>query len=498
MKRNIGLHGTVITTVVTLTFVWATQTFAQTTQPSESKSVSKETTEKTTVQTTEKTTASDPIEDFIQKTKNPTPWLNWGADARLRDEWFINAVRLSKQAAGNEEHYQRYRARFWTSITPMKDLEVFTRFTWEGRNVCSPDTFAHPNPNKGPISRGWVDERDMILIDALYVKYSNAFGLPLTIQAGRQDIVLGDGWWTGDGGPLDGSRTLYTDAIRAKWEFKDIKTSVEAIWMDIDASGDAWIPPLKETAIPAQLTESDEQGAVVYVTNKSLPKTQIDGYFVYKHSENEMLYGRRTGWDGDLYMFGNRWAGDISDNLKYRVEYAGQFGHRSGQSICAFGTNNRLTYSFKDKYKNEIYVDYEYLSGDKPGTRSTYEGFDILWGRYPRWTELYGSAYTPESGNTNFTNLHRVGPGWTATPIKNLDVGLRYLLLFADTNPFKNTGMFADGCFRGHLLTPYIKYTFNSHMFMRVMPEFFFPGDYYAKSNNDASTFFRFEMVFTW
>jgi hypothetical protein len=196
-------------------------------------------------------------------------------------------------------------------------------------------------------------------------------------------------------------------------------------------------------------------------------------------------------------MFGTRFAGNITDHWKYRAEIAAQFGHRSGQSICALGSNDRLTYSFNDKWKNEVFVDYEYLSGDRPGTKGTYEGFDILWGRYPRWTEL-GNMWAPETRDFDFTNMHRVGPGWQAKPLPPLEVGLRYNLVFADTNPFKNTGMFGDGCFRGQLITPYIKYTFNKHMFLRVMPEFFVPGDYYAKSNNDTATFCRVELNITW
>ena len=45
------------------------------------------------------------------------------------------------------------------------------------------------------------------------------------------------------------------------------------------------------------------------------------------------------------------------------------------------------------------------------------EGFDILWGRWPRWSELYIYTYAPETRISQLGNLHRVGPGWTFKPV---------------------------------------------------------------------------------
>lgn len=485
MRTHVLKHATAIVTFFTVSFVFAAAVDGQTTQPAAASAPA-----------SKPAAPSDPLEDFITKSKNPAPWMNWGMDLRLRDEWFINSPGFNKATTTNEQHFQRYRARWWTTLTPMKDLDVYARFTWEGRYYCSPERNNSPVPDDY-ISRGWIDERDQVLIDNLYVKYSNAFGLPVTITAGRQDITLGDGWWTGDGTPLDGSRTFYFDALRAALDLKDIKTTIETILINQDAQFDAWFPKLKNELVPPNISDSDENAVIVYVTNKSLPKTQIDGYFVAKHSEIEYTYGRPSGFNGDVYMFGTRFAGDITDHWRYRVDVAGQFGHRNGQNICALGSNDRLTYAFNDKWKNELFLDYEYLSGDKPGTKGTYEGFDILWGRYPRWTEL-GTIWIPESGDFNFTNMHRVGPGWQAKPLAPLEVGFRYNAVFADTKPFANTGQFGDGCFRGNLLVFYLKYTINKHLFIRVMPEVFFPGDYYADTNNDPATFSRVELNFTW
>ncbi len=448
---------------------------------------------------------ADPFEDFVKKTKNPVPWFKWGADLRLRDEYWHNEFGLSNREAAHDQHYQRYRGRWWSSIMPVKDVELFTRITWEGWNMCWPKNIGNANDPADPIHRGWLDERDEVLIDNLYLKLTNFLGLPLTIIGGRQDIMIGDGWWTGDGTPLDGSRTFYFDAIRAIYDIKEIKTTIDLTYLQNDAQGKAWIPKINDGEVPPLLEEQDEQGVIVYVTNKSIAKTEISPYFVYKHGEHEQFLNRWTGYNADIYMFGTRVAHEFTDHWKVRLDLAGQFGNRNiggvkNQSICALGSNNRLSYFVNDAWKQEYFFEYEYLSGDDPDTRGTYEGFDTLWGRYPRWTEQ-GFLWTRESRNFDFTNLHRVGPGWSGKPLKNLELGLKYFFLFADQSPPGNLvtpAMFASGGFRGQMLIPYAKYTINDHMFIRAMPEFFFPGDFYARANNDPAMFWRFEINLTW
>ncbi|MBP7935395.1 MAG: hypothetical protein KA354_12180 [Phycisphaerae bacterium] len=476
--------------------------------------------------------ADNEIESFIKATKNPFPWLNWGADIRARNEFVNNlgGVRstdrrgnvmiLNKDALNHEVDYQRYRTRWWATVTPVKNVEFYVRLTWEGWNYCAPDRLPDPSnarleawEQRPALSRGWISERDQVLFDNLYVKLTDIGGLPITVTAGRQDIILGEGWLVMDGTPLDGSRTFYFDGIRTTTNLKDIKTTVDAMWFQIDAQGDAWLPMMRKTDWPMYETEQDEMGAILYVTNRSIPNMSIEPYFMYKQNRHEEpSTSRRSGTDADIYTFGTRVAGTVGKNWKYSANVAGQFGSRdaptgipNNQNICAWATNNRLSYLFNDKWKNEVYFDYEYLSGDRSHryqVDGTYEAFDVLWGRYPRWTEGYGFAYAAESRVFDLGNLHRFGPGWKASPTSAIDVGLYYNFLFADENTVYDLNpqnlIFAGGDFRGQLLVPYFKYAFNNHMFARVMPEFFFPGSYYKDASNDVGTFVRVEFVFTW
>ena len=161
------------------------------------------------------------------------------------------------------------------------------------------------------------------------------------------------------------------------------------------------------------------------MTNKSLAKAQLDGYFIYKGSRKEAVrddddpnlktnLGR--GDDADLYTIGARVVGTPAPVWRYRAEGAYQTGTKNGVSLRAFGFNSALMFLPKLKTSPELRLAYEFLSGDKPGTKDRNEGFDILWGRWPRWSELYIYTYAPESRISQLGNLHRFGPGLTIKP----------------------------------------------------------------------------------
>ena len=73
--------------------------------------------------------------------------------------------------------------------------------------------------------------------------------------------------------------------------------------------------------------------------------------------------------------------------------------------------------------KNQVSLVGEFLSGDDPNTKGKDEMFDVLWGRWPRWTELGTWDYAAETGRKylQMNNLGRVGLNWNVTPVKGLN-----------------------------------------------------------------------------
>ena len=280
-------------------------------------------------------------EAWFKKTKEPVPWFKWGADIRTRDEYTnnlqpVSGLPLNKHSKGHEFNYGRFRERIWATITPVKDIDLFMRFTNEFRVYSEPD--------KNNLRD--VDFSEVVF-DNLYVKYRNAFGLPVTFTIGRQDILLGDGWLVNEGGPKDGSRTAYFDAIRATTEFKDANTTVDTIYLQDYANAEAtWLPPMnpREWA----LMEQNERGAILYVTNKSIKDTEINPYFIYKQDRNAHMEGVTFGGPADIYTFGVRVAHDFDKHWRARAEIAKQLGHKNYEDLCALGFNSRLSYFVND------------------------------------------------------------------------------------------------------------------------------------------------------
>ncbi len=445
----------------------------------------------------------DPVEAFIQKTKKPVPWLSWGMDERLREEYYNNATTLNQNMHPHEYNYQRFRTRIWSTITPIKDIDINTRIVWEFRNYIQPD-------GPGAVSKTHFDPNEA-LFDIMNVTWKNFLGLPgSTFVAGRQEITnLGDGWLVFDGTPGDGSRTYFFDAFRATWNLQPIQTTVDTIYVFNRSQEDAYIEPFNFRPKRNQFNaEQDEQGAIVWVTNKSIKTLELDPYFIYKKSTripgpyNANNKGQANGIGGEVYTLGMRTVWDIDKHWRAMGDLAPQFGHCSGKEISALGFNSQLSYNFLDKLKNSLRLQYEFLSGDRPGDKNKARAFDILWGRYPRFGDIPTYLWNIEGRTAQYQNMHRIGTGWTVYPVKEFAMTVDYNLLFADEPALKSSnpksGFSPNGLFRGQLFRWSGYYTFNEHIKTGACFEVFGPGNFYTTLRNDTAVFCRYEWIFTW
>jgi len=430
--------------------------------------------------------------DWLQGAKKPSPWLKLNGDLRLRHEYVLNASTLNSEARNHELSYMRFRARFGATITAVTNLDLNIRLAAEPREYFNGRTAAGPNRING---NGWDWTEG--LIDQLNVSYKNAFSLPLSITVGRQDMQIGDPtgpWLVADGTPRDGSRSYYFDAARAIYSIEEIKTTVDAVFINQYAENGKWLPVMN--GLDKYQTGQDERGAILYLSNKSIEKMEVDGFFIYKHDHQVIP---TMGDNADLYTSGGRIAGNLDKHWSYNAEGAFQLGNRNDADVSAFGVNSHLTYALNDALNNRFRVSYEYEGGDDPSTPG-YEQFDILWGHYPRWTEagiFYSQAETGRPGD--ISNLHRMGPGWSISPFKKADLRLDYYYLLADQNSAYKPGstqFTKSGDTRGHMLTSCLKYKYNQHFSSYLLGEILFPGDYYVNSEPDL--FVRAELMYIW
>jgi len=476
--------------------------------------------------------APSPFDQWIQKVK--TPKITWGGDVRLRNEYVNNALTLSDGTAPrHEQDYFRFRERIWTSILVITNMTANARLAAEQREWMKPANAGQYFKSLSPaVSRSGFEERYGIL-DNAYLKWTNILDQPLTFSGGRQDIALGDPddqFLVMDGTPGDGSWTFFFDSLRASYELKDVKTKVDVIFINQFALPDEEIPTIgrsSENTVengaprPYYLTEQNEQGVIVYLSNKSVEKMQLDGYFIYKGDHRTDTALIKNGDNADIYTLGAKITGTPAEHWSYSTEAAYQFGSKQDPTVQASYTDSttarrdisayagkvRINYLFKDKMQNQLSLVGELLSGDNPNTKGKDEMFDILWGRWPRWTELGTWDYATETGGKylQMNNLGRVGLNWNVTPVKGLNFNAMYNALFApESTPTRDiTGTSAsnperfskDGNFRGHYFQSILKYQYNKYLSAQVKGELLCEGNYY--NQRDVMSFLRTEVVVT-
>jgi hypothetical protein len=464
-----------------------------------------------------------PFEDFVKQVKNPVDWLSWGGDFRLRNEYFNNALSLgSGPSSGpfapvHEQDYFRFRGRVWASLFPTNDLSLNVRLAAEPREFMKNSTMDTYFDRSGMQWRYGI-------IDNLNVQWKKPLDLPATVTVGRQDINLGDNWLFGDGTPEDGSFTSFLDSARITCNLEDQHTTIDAIGIVQYARPDAWLPTigpstsLGENPNAYLLTDQNEKGAVLWIANKSLPAANLDGFFIYKHDSaiNDAPASIFSD-NADIYTFGGRVSGLVEEHFQYSAEGAYQFGRKQYQynmpggapapaaadgqfhDLRAFGVKSKISYLFKDELNDQLSMVFEFLSGDNPKTGND-EMFDVLWGRYPQWSEMYNIySYVNETRVGQTANLIRFGPTWSVDPIKDMNFSLTYNALFANqdvpTQATVPTAFTGTGNFRGHYLQAVLKYKFSKHLSGHLWSEFLFPGNYYV--SRSMMDFLRAEIMFT-
>lgn len=424
--------------------------------------------------------------EWLDTFHNPAENLEMTLDARLRYVYGWN-VQMDNSNNGRLD-FGRYRLRWGQKLDLDENTSINSRLVWEFRTWDEPQ------------SKPQSTDFDEILFDRLNIEIDNLFDLPLKATVGRQDIIFGTGWLVLDGTPLDGSRTIFFDAARLTWDLEETKTKVDMVYVRNDSASDAWLKPINDRN--RSLAEQDEHGAILYITNNCLEDTQLEGYFIYKN-DNPLDYTPNNfpaAWSkkAEIFTYGGAVQGKIDENWTYRVEGALQTGDRDGESLRAFGSNNKLTYSFNDSNCNQLFIDYEYLSGDDPSS-SRDEQFDPLWGEWPQFSELYIYSYVPETAIAETTNLHRLGFGHRFNPAKDLCMKTAYNLLWADQDTNGSTGIFngSSHTFRGQLATACLTYSCCEQLSAHIIAEYFQPGNYYDDNNRGHATFLRFNLEYT-
>jgi hypothetical protein len=408
-------------------------------------------------------------------------WFQVGGDFRIREVGFNNIITWDSDNDSDQQHFWRLRTRLFFQAEPIEQITAYTRLTNEWRYYAKPKNRVHPL-------------RDEVVLDNAFLNFSGFGDIPLSLKVGRQDLIYGEGFLILDGTPLDGSRTIFSDAAKLTLDLEGTKVDFLAIWN----TGKQWFSVNKNTeplgaGDPPGRLDSQTIGLFgAYLTNTDLiEKQKIEAYYLLKRGLTSD-YAPEKWPDNTINNIGGRFSGALTDRLSYGAEATLQVGEYGDHSMTAFGGYGRGTYILSDcEIKPSLSLEYVYLSGDDPEDRN-YGGWDPILARWPKWSELYIYSQVPEKDIAYWTNTQIYRAKLSLAPIERMTVDLVYQYLRAN-EAGSGTGVFGTGKDRGQNPQFILKYAFNDWLSGHLWGEYFVPGNFYA--GDDDGFFARWEMM---
>ncbi|MFZ5906727.1 MAG: hypothetical protein ACOYVJ_04875 [Nitrospirota bacterium] len=442
----------------------------------------------------------------------------FGASERIRQEIWDNVLDLKTMEQSNttyDYNFFRFKTSLWGSVDFTKDTGLFLKFTSEVYYNLGPHLYPRTSGDPRGDKFTELDENEGV-IDNLYFKANNVFGLPIDLKIGRQDFFptdkYGEGFLFSDGTPQDGSRTFYFNAAKATWKINQ-DHNVDFVYIT-NRFQDTYLPTWR-TAIENSgtyfnkkkiLDISNSQAFVVYGRDKLSENLNLEPYYIYKREEEPPITSGISPVipELDLNTLGAR-AVYTSGPWTFGGEFAYQFGeYEGGRDRRGYGGYIFANRKFADwKLKPTFELRFVQLSGDDPDTDEN-ENFDPLYSKQPYWNELliytYILEFYPEANGVaaywSNSQMLMAKATMELTPDTRLALSYQYWRAneWAQTvAPFR--AMFAHGYERGHLPTLFLTHKFNKNIDAFFQYEYFIPGDFYA-DNAKCAQFLRWNIQF--
>lgn len=367
--------------------------------------------------------------------------------------------------------FTRNRTSLGLLWKPFSGLDIYFKATNEFRYYFKPE--------------GRDFNINEIFVDNFYLKLKNICDLPLTITAGRQNLFFGEGFIIVDGGPLDGSRSIWFDAVRGDISLGN-SGRLTAFYLSAPKEDDLF-PVLNDRG--QLLNENSSTGAGFYYSGK-WKKKDMDLYLVKKS------YGENVIEKRNYTVAGARMVLPMSDDMAVVGEAAYQWGNSGDIPVSAAGGYFYFRYipiSGISVLKGLTFGSL-YLSGDDPFTDKI-EGWDPVFSRWPKWSESFIYTLVMEGGAAYWSNLSSFFFTLDLNPVKN---GVLSTALYFLTAPERGCSCLdyrGNGIARGFLFTGRFDYRFSSVLSGHVVFEHFDPGNFYFEKA-ESYNWFRIELMY--
>lgn len=319
-----------------------------------------------------------------------TPALRFDADHRSRFVYWDEGLFPDDGWVGM---FSRHRTRAGVTWTPSTE--------WQVRAVLANEFFSwYRNPAVPDFT---LDE---IFFDNLYIRWTPG-NLPLTITAGRQNMRFGDGFIIMDGGPLDGSRSIYFNALRA-----DVQPAAGhniSLFAVHQPEQDDILPRISDAE--RELQEAPIDAAGFYYSTTNILPLNVDVYYLAARSEHDFPDALGGGTVRDiLHTPGLRLTGAVGRGFHLTAEGAYQGGTRkidyvegapvsSARRSWAWHASLRWNPAFAAEQGLDVEAGYyQYSGGVLGGEEAVIQDWNPLFGRWPIWSESFIYTLLPLRG----------------------------------------------------------------------------------------------------
>jgi hypothetical protein len=417
--------------------------------------------------------------------------LKLGLIERIRNEYYNNITDMNLNKDDRTDYF-RIRTSVWAQASYAPYATAYVKLTNEFRKYVY-------DPKKRDFT--W----DEIIFDNLYLKLETPDKFA-ALTVGRQNLTYGEGFILMEGAPWDGSRTIYHDAV--KLSLTRGKTTVDLLGIDnrkiddrlpVIRGSDLRNGRLKGQPRDQMMNDGEEKAFGLYATTTALAKAKVEAYFIRKIEMPDPWTPKPGVLRSQLNLntIGARIGYGFTSRLSLTTEWALQSGTQNPIKHKATGGYGYLTYVVDPGSKAAFSAGVIALSGDNPNTPDN-EGWNPLFSRWPKWSELYIYAYLNEVIRNSVrvaysTNMLAPYLSYTAQLSSRLSmIANCYLLNAFQARALPDGSM--SGKNRGTEVQCWLKYTFNKNLSGHFLYDLLIPGNYYAVPRTPGS-FIRSEIL---
>lgn len=339
---------------------------------------------------------------------------------------------------------------------------------------------------------GKVNKFDEVVFESAYVDFRRLFVKGLSLRVGRQNLMRGEGFLLFEGTSGDGSRSIYFNAVDLAYTRK--KSTLEFIGI-LNPVYDRFLPRIHDQRKPLQ--DWDEQAVGTYYTDKNLKNTSIEAYYFYKKEVKDYLPKTNPQFQPDRHVstLGGRVVHQLNKAWSVTGEFAAQWGAQHPDTpVHGWAGYGYVKRTFKHAWKPYVLGGYWGFSGDDPKTKDRVEGWEPLFSRWPKWSELYIYSQVRENGVGYWTNTGMWQGETGFVPRKWMDLRFTYYHMDA-FHVFPGTAsVFGTGTRRGENVQARLGLTLGKSWKGHVLYETQLPGNFYSAQR--TGYFLRFEMAY--